>query len=1004
MVAARRRIGGRIGRVLASAMCVVALFVAPIVVAPIEDVAAADSLPSPSEPSSADPGQHLADPALRVEVDAALDQPNPGHQTVAVEVIATSTASVAAAVAALGGSVTGGVLGEVVQAEVPADHVAALALRVGQAVVRSPRLVTHPPGQRRMRPELGPEVGPGFGPVVGQNVGLINASAWQAAGIDGSVKIGIIDYFDLGLWNPPENGPVPDVGHRFCRDTSVAPELCDPANNNGINDGDGFEHGVAVAQVVRDVAPGAELFIASAGTVSDLQAAINWFASNGVQIVTRSLGAAYDGAGDGTGPLAAVVDSAAAQGMVWFNSGGNDAADGYARAVAGDLAATGGYVDFDNGPNVDTWLRVSGSCVLLDGIRWNDWDKPAELRTDYTVEVWAPVSNPDATHSETFNPADVVILATFDADQGSGAPPLEGVDDVICPSNAFGFAKGISYLRIHRKAGSPTAGAPDIVEVGLSDGFLELGRSQAAYSAAKPVVDSRNPQLIAVGAVDPANGTGSPQAIGAYSSQGPTNDGRIKPDVSAPSCVASTLYPTTCFNGTSAAAPTVAGIAALLLDAGVALPGVTLAAAVRHFAADRNAANGSLAAPDGPDNKYGTGQVLLPSAPTVAPPVAPAAYQPLTPQRVLDTRVANPVGPANLIGALRAYGIVDVPIAGVGSVPGAATAVAVNITSTDTIGSSYIQAVPFLRTAYGTSSTLNVASPGAVTPNFAIVPVGVDGKISIYSVPGGNIVIDVLGYFLPTTPTVAAGRFVAIDPVRTLDTRTAQLVPAGWVPHQPNGESVIVPSTPSVPTTGVSALVLNVTATNAAQSGFLRAEPTGTVPSTSTVNYTLGTASANTVIVPLGADGSVSIFTNTASDIVVDVTGYISSVAAPTSAAGRFVALVTGRAYDSRNTPAGAVPSGGIRTVQLAGLAAPAVPVDAAAISINLTAADEAAAGFLTAFPAGGTLPPTSTLNYVAGQPVANGALLKMSAGGALDVYALNQSSVIVDINGYFTG
>jgi len=976
------------------------LIVIAVVGSAMPAVAVSPNTPGTTPPDTpvTTPADPVTDPDLLVAIDAALADGRPDDR-VPVEVLTDATNSVAAMVRSLGGVVTGSVPGEVVQAAVPADQVSVLAGSDDVGFVREPQLVTRPPNQLRTRREIGP----GFGPVVGQNVALTNAVAWQVAGIDGSVKIGIIDYFDLGLWNPVENGPVPDVSHRFCRDTSPDPELCLPANHDGINDGDGFEHGVAVAQVVRDIAPAAEVFIASAATVSDLQAAIDWFAANSVTIVTRSLGAAYDGAGDGTGPLARVVDSATAKGMVWFNSAGNDAADAYARVVVGDLTATGGYVDFDNGTGVDTLLRISGDCVLLDGIRWSDWDKSSALRTDYVVEVWAPQSNPDVSHGENYNPTDLVLLGTIDGNQSQGAPPLEGADDAICPPNTFGFAKGIAYLRVQSKRGTSTAGGPDVLEVGLGTGFLELGRSQAPYSAAKPVVDSRSPQLIAVGAIDPANGTGSPEAVAAYSSQGPTNDGRIKPDVSAPSCIASTLYPT-CFNGTSAASPAAAAMAALLLDAGVALSGAPLAAAVKHFTVDRNVATGSLAAPDGPDTKYGVGQIVLPAPPTAAPPVGPAAYQALTPYRALDTRVASPVGPAHLIGALRPYGIVDLALAGVGPVPAGATAVAVNLTSTDSVVSSYIQAVPYLRVPFGTSSTLNIATAGAVKANFAIVPVGAEGKISIYSVSGGNVIVDVLGYFAPTAETTSAGRFIGIDPVRTLDTRTTNLVPSGWVPHQPNGESVVVPVPATVPSVGVSAIVLNVTATDGISSGFLRAEPTGTVPSTSTVNFVAGTSAANTVIVPLGANGTVSVFTSTAADIVVDVTGYITNGAAPAASTGRFVAIGTGRAYDSRETPAGPVPGGGIRTVPLTGLTAPAVPAGAVAISINLTAAEEVASGFLTAFPAGGGLPPTSTLNYLAGEPIANGALLKLSASGALDVFAFTQSSVIIDVNGYFTG
>jgi len=60
------------------------------------------------------------------------------------------------------------------------------------------------------------------------------------------------------------------------------------------------------------MAPGAELFLATTETVAETQSAIDWFVANGVSIITRSLGAPYDGPGDGTGPLDSLVDYAAA--------------------------------------------------------------------------------------------------------------------------------------------------------------------------------------------------------------------------------------------------------------------------------------------------------------------------------------------------------------------------------------------------------------------------------------------------------------------------------------------------------------------------------------------------------------------------------------------------------------------------------------------------------------------------------------------------------------------
>jgi hypothetical protein len=81
-----------------------------------------------------------------------------------------------------------------------------------------------------------------------------------------------------------------------------------------------------------------------------------------------------------------------------------------------------------------------------------------------------------------------------------------------------------------------------------------------------------------------------------------------------------------------------------------------------------------------------------------------------------------------------------------------------------------------------------------------------------------------------------------------------------------------------------------------------------------------------------------------------------------------------------------------------------AVPVGAAAISINLTSDAAAGPGFVTVYPADGTFPLSSNLNYVAATPVANAALVKLSTTGTLNAFVNVATHVIVDVNGYFTG
>lgn len=977
----------------------------------------------------------VTDPQLLADIaDATASRSEGGSASVTVEVLTSDLTGVGNTVLALGGTVTGSVPGEVVQARVPIDQLSALAGTSGVEHLQSPRRAGYVPSDSPLRIEAG------TGTTVGDEVTITNADEWQDAGFTGAgVKVGIVDYFDMSLWDATELGPKPTPGGRlFCQD-SAGYGLCIGPN---INDTFGDIHGLAVAEIVKDMAPGVEIYIATVATVSDLQAAINWFATNGVTIVTRSLGAAYDGPGDGTGPLAAVVDSAVGKGMTWFNSGGNDGEDAYIRrTVAATVSASaygvsnsnpsgpavsagsGQYVDFDPNAGVDTWLRFDAgrtSCVLFDGVRWaNDWYLPANQRTDYSLEFFEPISSSNEfddhwnpTAASQVYPIDIFtqlpgVQHVYNANQTTGASPLEAEDLCVVPDNVFGPLTGIVFMRMRRSTATPV-GNPDTVEVALSDGWTEFGYFNKAGSAAKPVVDSKNSGLVAVGAVDSATGSAPPAPGGSniayYSSQGPTNDGRIKPDVSAPAGFFSTSYTDT-FQGTSAASPVAAGAAALLLGAGLATPGGGLAALVKHFSQD-------LGTP-GPDNAFGFGKVLLPAPPTPAAPTTPAKYVPLPlPVRGLDTRAgANHVGPASLTGPFLKESVIDFAVLSETIVPDSGvSAVAINLTSVGSTGASYLQAYPYLRGANGATSTLNIATAGTTRPNFAIVPVGQDGKISVYLPAGGNVIIDVLGYYLDGQTLSTDGRFVPLaEPERWMDTRgfNGAPLPIGYVAPartSPN-ETVNVAALPTslVPVAGISALVVNITAANPAANGYLIGTPTGAVGAIhSNVNYTTGAAAANTAIIPLGSGNGISVFTTQRTDVIVDIVGYITNTDASSDTLGLFKPIVPGRAIDTRKPTPNPFTAGQSRTFTLIGLTSPApvVPVDASGVVANLTVVNAPVGGFLTVYP--NNQPATSNLNFSAGKTVANAALLALSDAGTVTATMSQTGNVIIDITGYF--
>jgi len=936
-------------------------------------------------------GDVIDDPALLRELRRLRTSARTESMSVAivdVELLGSDTEALVDALTAAGGTITGRVDGLVVQGIVPAAAVDLLAATPGLDDLRSPRHI----GQRETV---------GTGASVGEEVAVAGADVWHTAGIDGhGVKVGVIDYFDPASWDTTELGPTPTVGNGrlFCRDTSGGSRNC--TSGGSISAAGTDRHGNAVVEIVKDMAPGATVYAATVGTLSDLDAAIDWFVSNGVRIVTRSLGAAYDGPGDGTGPLDEVVARAASRGITWFNSAGNDGVDAYMRRTVATSTAVGAYVDFRDGRSLpgapsgpDTWLRLDGACVWLDGVRWaTDWALPAAARTSYQVEFWEPRFDPEsASSSDHWNPtvADVLPLDVGGSGAGSNVltadpevGPLVAADLYACPRNSYGPLGGVAFVRVRAAtAVGPTADALEIATGPQT--YLETGYSDTSGSAAKPVVDSTHPAVVAVGAVDPPGGT----AIADYSSQGPTTDGRTKPDMSAPAGVRSVSYGGASFSGTSAASPAAAGAAALLLDAELATPGQGLAALIRHLARDLGRR--------GDDNSFGSGLLRLPAPPASAPAPTPGAYVALTtPERILDTRAASAVGPAALRGPHRAGAVLDLLVLDGTTLPTTGVAaVAVNITSADPAATGYVQAYPTLVGATGSTSTVNVvAGPGA-RPNFALVPVGDAGRISLYLQAGGDVVVDLVGYVTEGLATSRAGRVIALaTPERWLDTGADRLAVRTTT-------VVARPASSAVPSAGVAALVVNVTGADVDRRGNLKVLPRGVAPSsvtTSTVNMAPGGAAANQAIVRVGTGGAITITTSVDARVVVDVVGYVTDSTAADSTRGLYVPVGPTRVVDTR-TPSRPFASGELRSFDVT---PSGLPSTISAVALNLTVTGAVQNGWLRAF-FGTREPTTSNINALAGRSIANAAFVRTTSG-TVKARMMMSGHLIIDICGYY--
>jgi len=210
-----------------------------------------------------------------------------------------------------------------------------------------------------------------------------------------------------------------------------------------------------------------------------------------------------------------------------------------------------------------------------------------------------------------------------------------------------------------------------------------------------------------------------------------------------------------------------------------------------------------------------------------------------------------------------------------------------------------------------------------------------------------------------------------------------------------------------VPGSGVSAVALNVTAVNPTAPGFLTVYPTGSPrPTASNLNFVSAEVVPNMVISPVDSLGRVQLFNFAArTDIVVDVLGWFPPT--PT-----FTALRAARLLDTRGGPTadglwsggGPISEGATLDVRVTGRAG--VPSSGvAAVLVNLTVAQPSISGFLTAYPAATPRPGTSSINFAAGQTLANLTIVPVGADGRISIYNLQGwTPVIIDVLGWFGG
>jgi hypothetical protein len=282
-----------------------------------------------------------------------------------------------------------------------------------------------------------------------------------------------------------------------------------------------------------------------------------------------------------------------------------------------------------------------------------------------------------------------------------------------------------------------------------------------------------------------------------------------------------------------------------------------------------------------------------------------------------------------------------------------------------------------------------------------------------------------------TVTRLPAEAYTPLTPIRICDTRPDNYSDLSGDQAQCNGlddvgERLVAYTPLTIHVAGeftvpddATAAVLNVTAIDASSLGYVTVYPAGqSAPNASNINFKAGVVVPNLTEIGLGSGGEVSLVSNVDVDLVVDLEGYVSPSTTgsglynPLSTPARICdtrpgnysglsgsatqcngtdnagkPLVADTPYDVQVDGDGGVPASGVLAVVL-----------------NVTVVDPAAQGFLAVYPEGEPTPTASNLNFLTPkQSVANRVIVPVSAGGAVSLYANQDTNAVVDVSGWFS-
>jgi hypothetical protein len=377
--------------------------------------------------------------------------------------------------------------------------------------------------------------------------------------------------------------------------------------------------------------------------------------------------------------------------------------------------------------------------------------------------------------------------------------------------------------------------------------------------------------------------------------------------------------------------------------------------------------------------------------------VGGTTYHPLSPVRLLDTRIGN-----GLSGKFAASVPRTFQITGRGGVPAGATAVTANVTivKPSATASVYLGPDPIVSPTTATIS-FNKADITAYGSTIALDGAGEMSATYMATIGSTDLLVDVTGFF---TADSTGATYHPLTPARLLDTRHANGLSGKFVAGVPRGFPVW--GRGGVPT-GATAVTGNLTVVNSTNAWAVYLGPDKIAsPGTSTINFAKGQIRANSLTVPLSIAGSLAAtFLSSAgnkTDLVFDVTGYYTA----DLTGARFVPLAAASVLDTQigTGLTGKFTASTPRTFGVWGNGG--VPNAATGVTGIVSVHSQSGPWAVFVGPLAIATPTTSALNFLKGDNCSNGVTVALSPSGSLSVTYLGSprstTNVVFVVTGYF--